>query len=81
MKLFVTARFKGDENKADIEKLCALVRAAGFDDFCFIRDIEGYERGIFPSPHELMDEARGEFLKYDTLFYRCYRQSSWWHCH
>jgi hypothetical protein len=67
MKLFITARFKGDENKADIEKLCEIVHDAGFDDFCFIRDVEKYQRGVFSSPHELMDRAREELLKCDAL--------------
>jgi nucleoside 2-deoxyribosyltransferase len=67
MKLFVTAKFKGDENKADIEKLCSIVRTAGFDDFCFIRDIEKYQRGAFPDSHELMTQAREELLKCDAL--------------
>jgi len=33
MKLFVTAKFKGDENKPDIEKICSLVRSAGLTIF------------------------------------------------
>lgn len=67
MKLFITARFKGDENKADIEKLCQIARSAGFDEFCFIRDVEKYQRGVFPDPHELMERAREEILKCDAL--------------
>lgn len=67
MKLFITAPFKGDENKADIEKLCEIARDAGFDDFCFIRDVERYQRGIFSDPHELMRRAREELMKCDAL--------------
>jgi nucleoside 2-deoxyribosyltransferase len=67
MKLFVTARFKGDENIADIERLCRIARNAGFDDFCFIRDIEKYQRGVFSDSHELMARAREELLKCDAL--------------
>lgn len=63
----MTARFKSDENKADIEKLCEIARKAGFDDFCFIRDIEKYQRGVFSSAHELMVRAREELLKCDAL--------------
>lgn len=67
MRLFVTARFKSDENKADIEKLCGIARKAGFDEFCFIRDIEKYQRGVFSSAHELMARAREELLRCDAL--------------
>lgn len=67
MKLFITAKFKGDENKADIEKLCKIVHTAGFEDFCFIRDVEKYQRGVFADSHELMARAREELLKCDAL--------------
>lgn len=67
MRLFVTARFRSDENKADIESLCEIVREAGFDDFCFIRDVEKYRRDVFSSAHELMARAREELLKCDAL--------------
>jgi nucleoside 2-deoxyribosyltransferase len=67
MKLFITAKFKGDENKPDIEKVCGITRDAGFDDFCFIRDVEKYQIGVFPNPHDLMDRAREELLKCDAL--------------
>lgn len=67
MKIFITAKFKGDENKPDIEKLCAIAREAGFEDFCFIRDVEKYQRGVFSDPHELMARAREELLKCDAL--------------
>lgn len=67
MKLYVTARFKGDENKADIEELCQVVRSAGFDDFCFVRDVEQYKRGVFADPHQLMLRARKELLQCDAL--------------
>lgn len=67
MKVFITARFKGDENRDGIEKLCGIVRKAGFEDFCFIRDIEKYQRGFFSDPHELMSRARKELLGCDAL--------------
>lgn len=67
MKLFITARFKGDENKADIERLCQIAQDAGFEDFCFIRDIEHYQRGIFSTSQELMRRSREEIQKCDAL--------------
>lgn len=33
MKIYVAARFKGLENKSEIEGLCSVVRSAGADDF------------------------------------------------
>jgi len=67
MKLFITARFKGDENKPDIEKLCGIVRKAGFEDFCFIRDVEKYQRSVFKDSHKLMNRAREALLQCDAL--------------
>ena len=66
MKMFVTATFKTDENKQDIELLCSVVRGAGYEDFCFIRDIERYKK-IFSDDHQLMDRAKLELLKCDAL--------------
>jgi len=66
MKIFITAPFKEGENKSEIEGLCGLVREAGFDDFCFIRDIENYQK-MFHNPRELMSRAKSEILKCDAL--------------
>ena len=67
MKLFITAKFLGDENRVDIEKLCRITRDAGFDDFCFIRDVEKFQLGVFSDAHVLMSRAREEILKCDAL--------------
>jgi len=53
MKIFITAPFRNGENKAEIETLCRLVNEAGFEDFCFIRDVENYKKA-FTDPKELM---------------------------
>lgn len=53
MRIFITATFKGEEDKTDVEQMCAMVREAGFEDFSFIRDIENYQK-IFSDPKELM---------------------------
>lgn len=66
MKVYITATFKEDQNKAEIESLCLLVRQSGFDDFCFIRDIEGYQK-IFDDAHELMNRARREIARCDAI--------------
>ncbi|HXK36268.1 MAG TPA: hypothetical protein VJ553_01695 [Candidatus Paceibacterota bacterium] len=66
MKLFITASFKNGENKKEIERLCGLVKEAGFEDFCFIRDVENYKQ-MFDDPQELMQRAKDEISKSDAL--------------
>ena len=44
MKIYITITFKGEENKDEIEHLCLAVRRGGFEDFCFVRDIENYKK-------------------------------------
>lgn len=66
MKIYITVTFKGEENKKEVEHLCSLVREAGFQDFCFVRDIEKYQK-IFDNPKELMNKAKEEILKCDAL--------------
>lgn len=66
MKLFITINFQKGDNKKEIEYLCWLIKEAGFEDFCFIRDVENY-KNIFNSPQELMQRARKEISKSDAL--------------
>ena len=67
MKVYITASFKGADNKEEIEHMCALVKESGFKDFCFIRDVENYQK-VFTDAHELMERAREEIEKCDVLF-------------
>ncbi len=64
MRIYVTSSF-GD-SKNEIEHLCSIVKSAGFKDFSFIRDVEGYEQ-IFKDPKELMKRAGEEIQKSDFL--------------
>jgi len=64
MRVYVTSSF-GDSPE-NIDKLCSIVRSAGFSDFSFIRDIEGYKK-IFSDPKELMSRAAQEIKKSDAL--------------
>lgn len=64
--MFITASYQGRENREEIEKLCLLVRQSGFEDFCFIRDIENY-RHVFNNPKKLMKRAFDEIQKSDWL--------------
>jgi nucleoside 2-deoxyribosyltransferase len=64
MKIYITSSF-GDSKEA-IERLCSIVRSAGFEDFNFIRDIENYQK-VFHNPKELMQRAREEIKKSDAL--------------
>ena len=65
MKIYITASF-GRSGREYIETLCSLVKEAGFVDFCFIRDVENYEK-VFHDPHELMLRAKEEIGKCDAL--------------
>lgn len=65
-RIFITASFKNGENKSEIEKLCSLVHQAGWQDFCFIRDVENYQK-VFNDPKELMKRAMEEIKKSDAL--------------
>jgi len=64
MRIFITASF-GD-SKEKIEEICSLVKFAGFEDFCFIRDVENYQK-IFDNSKELMQRAKEEIEKSDAL--------------
>lgn len=66
MKVYIAARFKGDENRPEIEALCGAVRTAGMNDFCFIRDVENY-RHTFDDPQELWQRAYDEILACDAF--------------
>ncbi len=66
MKIYITTHFKPGENKAEVEAMCAAVRAAGHEDFSFIRDVENYKK-IFDDPKELWERSREELQKCDAL--------------
>lgn len=65
-RIFITVSFQGVENKEEIEHLCSLVKAAGFEDFCFVRDVEHYQK-VFDKPEDLMKRALEEIEKSDYL--------------
>jgi nucleoside 2-deoxyribosyltransferase len=65
-RIFITAPFQQGRNRQEIEHLCSLVKEAGFQDFCFIRDVENYEK-VFDDPHELMKRTAEEIGKSDYL--------------
>jgi nucleoside 2-deoxyribosyltransferase len=66
MKIYITARFKGLDNKPELEALCATVKRSGMDDFCFIRDVENYQH-TFDDPQELWSRALAEVVACDAL--------------
>lgn len=66
MRLYVTATFKGADNRAEIERLCKLVRQAGWEDFCFARDVEGWKH-VFDDPGTLMQRSLREIMVADAL--------------
>ena len=66
MKVFITTSFKEGKNKEEIELICSLVKESGFQDFCFIRDIENYQK-VFDDSRKLMNRAKKEIEKCDIL--------------
>lgn len=66
MKMYITSRFKGAENKNEIEELCEAVKTAGIQDFSFVRDIENYQK-TFDDPKELWNRSLEEIKKCDAL--------------
>jgi nucleoside 2-deoxyribosyltransferase len=66
MKTMIVARYKGIENKEEIEALCAAVKSAGMEDRCFIRDIENYEK-VYDDPKDLWASALKEISACDAL--------------
>lgn len=64
MRCYITSSF-GD-SKEEIEKLCSVVKSAGFEDFSFIRDVENYQK-VFDDPKDLMRRAEDEIRKSDAL--------------
>lgn len=64
MRCYITSSFGDSEEK--IEKFCAVVKSAGFEDFSFIRDVENYQK-IFNSPKDLMKKSEYEIRKSDVL--------------
>lgn len=64
--MFITASFEHGKNKDEIEELCLLVKGSGFEDFCFIRDVENYGK-VFDKPHDLMKRTAEEIEKSDYL--------------
>lgn len=75
MKVFITASFKNGVNRPEIEQLCAVVKNAGFEDFCFIRDVENYQK-VFNDPKELMERARTEIINCDVLLFDATEKST-----
>jgi nucleoside 2-deoxyribosyltransferase len=66
VKVYITARYKGTENKESIEALCAAVRDAGLKDFCFVRDVEHYKH-VFDNSKELWAKTYDELAACDML--------------
>ncbi len=66
MKIYITASFKGKDNKKEIEKMCAIIKQSGFEDFYFVRDVENYQK-IFNDAHELMQRSKNEIQKCNAL--------------
>ncbi len=66
MRLYITATYRGTDNRAEIEHLCALVAQAGWEAFCFVRDVENWGH-VFDNPRELMARTLAEIDACDAL--------------
>lgn len=66
MKVYVTSRFKGKDNRQEIEALCKAVHNAHMVDFNFTRDVEHYEK-TFDDPKQLWAKAYDEIGACDAL--------------
>lgn len=66
-KIYITTSFQGVENKEEIYELCNIIKSAGFEDFCFTRDIEHFKH-VFDDHGELMARSLKEIEKCDYLF-------------
>lgn len=75
MKIFITASLKNGENRNEIEELCRVVKESGFIDFCFIRDVENYQK-MFSDPRELMQRAKEEINKCDAILFDASQSST-----
>lgn len=75
MKVFITAPYRGTDNKAEIEHLCSIVKSAGFEDYCFVRDFEHFQK-VFTDPKEIMQKASEEIIKCDVLLFDASEKST-----
>lgn len=66
MKVYVATRYKGAENKHEVEALCRAVRDAGLRDFSFVRDIEKYKK-TFDDQKQLWARAYDEIGACDAF--------------
>ena len=66
MKVYVATRFKGAENKHEVEALCKAVREAGLRVFSFVRDVENYKK-TFDDPKQLWAKAYDEIGACDAF--------------
>ncbi len=62
MKIYITAPFKGEDNKNEIEKMCSIIRESWFEDYCFVRDEKAFD-----DYHKMMQRAKEEVIKCDVL--------------
>lgn len=66
--MYITSRFNNAvDNRESIEQLCLAVRAAGYDDFSFIRDIERFNPDHFGTQKEVWSAALDFLEECDAL--------------
>ena len=68
MKVFITASYG---NKKEIDRICSIVKNAGFDDYCFARD-----EGFFDDQQLMMEKAREKIEECDALLFDASEEST-----
>lgn len=66
MRLYVTSTNSGTNGRTELERLCELVEKAGWDTFCFKRDIEQWD-DIFRDQRTLRVRTLLEMRRCDAL--------------
>lgn len=62
MKIYITAPFREENNKDEIENMCAIIRKYGFEDYCFVRDEKAFD-----DEYEMMKRAKEEVANCEVL--------------
>jgi nucleoside 2-deoxyribosyltransferase len=65
-RLFITSTFKEQESRDEVSIMSGLAKAAGWQDFSFVRDTEHFQQ-IFANPKDMMRQATEEIAKCDAL--------------
>jgi nucleoside 2-deoxyribosyltransferase len=69
-RIFITYSFEIKQNRQNLESFLELIRSAGFQEFCFVRDVENYVN-LIQDPKVLMKLTKEEIANSDYLLINC----------